>query len=84
MSHCPHWVDVAVDVWGVALAAFLVTILIAGVTQRVRGKHLHDSPLVPVFGMLWLVCAVGIALAILAPKFLPAYPACLSTVHFVA
>jgi hypothetical protein len=74
MSHCRDWADVAVAVWALTLAAFCAGSMAAGVTQSVRAKTLHESPLVPVLMVLWIVCAVGVVLAILAPTF---FPACL-------
>jgi hypothetical protein len=69
MSYCQNWIEVAVAVWGLPIAAFCVGFVIAGVTQSVRGK----TPLVPVLMVLLIVCAVGaVAFSILKPiGFLP-------------
>ncbi|MBV8454772.1 MAG: hypothetical protein JOZ29_21245 [Deltaproteobacteria bacterium] len=73
MSHCQNWIEVAVAVWGLAIAALSVGFVIAGVTQSARGKNMQDSSLVPVLMGLWIVCAVGaVSFSILKPiGFLP-------------
>jgi hypothetical protein len=72
-GYCQNWIEVAVVVWGLAIAALCVGFIIVGATQSVKGENLQDSPLVPMLMGLRIVCAVGaVAFSILKPiGFLP-------------
>ena len=71
---CPAWTETVVGIWMLTFAASFLLSIVAGIIQGVRGKELHQSPLVPLIALLHFAWVVTLTLAILTYPFSALFP----------